>query len=607
MGTVAQVCTIAWWEIRRFFTTMNRGMLPAAIVLLVILLLVSGYAARSGVHLQDGLYDIGLTSDAYLPLFGGDDRFVVYRIPESESYFPPASYGLDLIIADGVVFPDETDKGRAAAQALYRTYERYLSSVYSNQEDIFAAYPVWIANEYITSELDFTATESGQRIGFNQPGQRGYPRPEQEVIPITPPQSTPDLSPEKVRETILASDTSDSALSRYSDLLSADYAEESYPYQTPAMLSPPLPFDTIIFIFVFIFPLYFTSQFLMMSVMHERTLRQGEPLIAAPVLRITVIIGKSLPYAIGMLVISSVLLVLTGGKITALLPLIPIILFFLSSALLIGMVSRSFRELSFISIFFSTIATAYLFFPSIFANIHVISLLSPVTLIVMDIQGTGYSAMDYLYSTALFYLTGGVMFYLGIVSFTEEHLFTQKKLVSKILDLITAAIHPTHPWGSVFFLTILSIPFVFMAQMMYLVLFFNLPMPFSLVAILVLAAATEEIVKSLLLMALFNHNPIGLSWPGVAIASVLIGLGFLLGEKLLLVITLSQITSSIFGSLLFQSASALWSPFLLHSMGIFCVAVAVKRYGNKGYIPGLFLAIMVHCIYNALIIRWALA
>jgi ABC-type Na+ efflux pump permease subunit len=33
-------------------------------------------------------------------------------------------------------------------------------------------------------------------------------------------------------------------------------------FKTPSQLSPPLPFDSIILVFIFIFPLYFTSQFL---------------------------------------------------------------------------------------------------------------------------------------------------------------------------------------------------------------------------------------------------------------------------------------------------------------------------------------------------------
>ena len=207
----------------------------------------------------------------------------------------------------------------------------------------------------------------------------------------------------------------------------------------PSMLSPPLPFDTIIFIFVFIFPLYFTSQFFMMSIMDERTLRQGEALIASPVSPLILVLGKMLPYACGMILIAAAILFTVNADIMAILPLVPVILFFLSFALFIGMVSRSYKELSFISIFFSTIATSYLFFPSIFANVHIVSLLSPVTLVVHVLDGTGYTPADYVYSTALFYLTSLVLFGICIRNFHEEQLFTEKDY-SKPLPFISA------PW-----------------------------------------------------------------------------------------------------------------------------------------------------------------
>ena len=148
-------------------------------------------------------------------------------------------------------------------------------------------------------------------------------------------------------------------------------------YKTPDQISPPLPFDSIILVFLFIFPLYFMSQFYMMSIMNERVGRRGELLLSTPARPSAIILGKALPYFIGMVGISALLTLWIKASPLIVLPLIPVILFFLAVALLIGMISRSFKELSFISIFFSTIATSYLFFPSIFANIHVVSLISP--------------------------------------------------------------------------------------------------------------------------------------------------------------------------------------------------------------------------------------
>ena len=182
-------------------------------------------------------------------------------------------------------------------------------------------------------------------------------------------------------------------------------------FKTPSQLSPPLPFDSIILIFVFIFPLYFTSQFFMMSIMNERIERKGEILLSTPVKASSIILGKMLPYFLGMIAICTGLTFWIKAPLIIILPLIPVIFFFLANALLIGMLSRSFKELSFVSIFFSTVATSYLFFPSIFANVHVISLISPLTLIVLSMQGTAWTVTDYLYSTSLFWLTSAVLFY----------------------------------------------------------------------------------------------------------------------------------------------------------------------------------------------------
>ena len=73
-------------------------------------------------------------------------------------------------------------------------------------------------------------------------------------------------------------------------------------------------------------------------------------------------------------------------------------------------------------------------------------------------------------------------------------------------------------------------------------------MPFSLILIMVLAAMTEELVKAAGFIGLISHRYPPLTWKVVIFSSILIGLGFLLGEKLLLFITLSQIADSIFGA-----------------------------------------------------------
>jgi hypothetical protein len=262
------------------------------------------------------------------------------------------------------------------------------------------------------------------------------------------------------------------------------------------------------------------------------------------------------------------------------------------------MISRSFKELSFLSIFFSTVATAYLFFPSIFANVHIISLISPLTLVVLTLQGEPYTVIQYFYSTSLFYLTSAVLFYLALVNFREDRLFSQVGLTEKFQDFISTALSKKRPYISLFVLNALLIPFVFMAQMMVLVLFFNLPVPLSLVLLLVFAAFIEEFAKSIGILSLHHRDSSFLSWKRLAFASAATAAGFLFGEKLLTFLTLSQITESVFGSILFLSLGVLWLPFLLHFAGVLIVGTGLKLKGRTGYIVGLMVATLVHCLYN---------
>jgi RsiW-degrading membrane proteinase PrsW (M82 family) len=311
-----------------------------------------------------------------------------------------------------------------------------------------------------------------------------------------------------------------------------------------------------------------------------------------------IVIGKMLPYLAGMLIISTLIALWMQASLLVILPLIPVILFFLANALLIGMISRSFKELSFVSIFFSTVATSYLFFPSIFANVHIISLVSPLTLIVLQIQGTGFTAMDYLYSTSLFWLTSAVIFWICVRNFREERLFSEHGFLTRIREFIADSLPEKSPYISLFTLSALSIPFIFMVQMMLLVLFFNLPMPYSLILLLVAAAFVEELAKSLGIYALFRRDAAWLTVKALLIGSAAVALGFLVGEKLLLFVTLAQISDSVFGSVLFTSLQVLWLTFLLHFAGVLIVGAALKYGGRRGYIPGLIGATALHCAYN---------
>jgi len=592
MSLASSIRTIAVWEMNRSMTTMGRNVLPLAAGLLVLLVLVTAFAAQSGVHMQDGMYRIGIDDPDVARIVAPDSRFAAYL--DSSQALWENRFAYDIVILNGEVYAADTDKGRAALKTLERDYESYVSRVAAGEPDLFAAYPLWIDLQYVKSEIDFLATQSGQQVG-TPANARVPPTPSGPVEAVTLPPSAMPVSEDDLREH-LAETGNDHPFKRYTGIVSGDSATDRF--RTPSELSPPLPFDAIILVFVFIFPLYFTSQFFMMSVMNERVGRAGEALLSAPIQSTAIVVGKALPYFTIMILISAAITLVAGAPLTILLPLIPVILFFLANALIIGMAARSFKELSFVSIFFSTLATSYLFFPTVFANTHVISIISPLTLVVLEIQGDGFTVMQYLYSTVLFFATSIILFYAGITNFREERLFSEKPLTSRLADFVSGGIGRDHPHLSLFLLAGFTIPFVFMAQMLTLVLFFNIPMPLSLVLLTVSAAFIEEFAKSIGLYAAARERPGFLTPKNLLLGAIAIGLGFLAGEKLLLFATLAQITESIFGSILFLSLQVLWMPLLLHIAGVLITGGFLLLWGRQGYGPGLAVASVVHSLYN---------
>jgi ABC-type Na+ efflux pump permease subunit len=593
MSTLTDIATIARWEVKKSFSMMSRDVLPVSIILFVLLVLVTGFSAQTGLHLQDGMYEVGVDDPQVAQLLASDARFSVYLLDAPLLNANRNSF--DLIIVQGIVYGSATDKAKAAQKTLERDYSKYVNSIYNTEDDLFAAYPLWIDTQSVKSELTFLATQSGQYISATP--RRIAPVPEGEVKNVPTPSPTLAISQEDLRQKLVQSNAKNSQISRYTEVLATPDSSMG-DFKTPSQLSPPLPFDSIILVFIFIFPLYFTSQFFMMSIMNERIERKGEILLSTPLRTSSIIIGKALPYFIGMVAICAGLTVYIRASPVIILPLIPVIFFFLANALLIAMVSRSFKELSFLSIFFSTVATSYLFFPTIFANVHVISLISPLTLIVLTIQGSTWTITDYLYSTSLFWLTGAVLFYIGARNFKDERLFSEKRLVSRVREFLSEILSQKYPFISLFLLSGFSIPFIFMVQMMCLVLFFNLPMPYSLVFLLLFSALIEEIAKSVGIYTIYARDPQFLTWKNLLLACAATAIGFLVGEKLLLFATLAQISDSIFGSILFLSLGSLWLPLLLHFVCVLIVAFCLKTWGKKGYLPGIAIAVVVHCLYN---------
>jgi hypothetical protein len=186
MSAGRDIATIARWEVKKTFSIMSRDVLPIAIVLFVLLVVVTGFAAQNGLHIQDGMYRIGVDDPKVAALFASDARFTVYEADAATLLANRGAY--DLIIVNGAAYATPTEKGKAAIKTLERDYTKYKNCVYTNADDLFAAYPLWIDAETVKSELNFTAPQNGQFVPA--PPGRGTPVPQGTVDNIPTPSPT---------------------------------------------------------------------------------------------------------------------------------------------------------------------------------------------------------------------------------------------------------------------------------------------------------------------------------------------------------------------------------------------------------------------------------
>ena len=393
------------------------------------------------------------------------------------------------------------------------------------------------------------------------------------------------------------------ALSSYISLCLAERTIKDSPLKN---IEPPIPFTSVIFAFIFMFPMYFVAQFYSASIMNERTNRSGEFLLTSPLTKREIVAGKTLPYlitTIGIMFVLAMYLKYTLGSasipeivknsIVIVAVMLPVVSLFLSFSLFSSILARSFKELTFVSVFFSTIVSGYLFFPAMFAHIHAIALISPMTLVVKILTGTEICLSEYLFSTVPFYCVSIATFGFATLIFREEDLFTQKTVKRKIIDCIELFLRKR---SYLFLLTLIFIPFAYMFELMSIVLLFNIPLPYSIIAMVCISALIEEVLKS---AGVYTLSLKGYTGKQAIILAILAGSGFFVGEKLMMLVTVASIADSVFGTVL-SMGSLLVYPLLLH---IGCVAIVAIGLRYQRYSVCLLAATAVHVAYNFFLLR----
>jgi len=379
---------------------------------------------------------------------------------------------------------------------------------------------------------------------------------------------------------------------------------------SPAEISPPFPMQSLVLAFLFIVPMNFVIQLYGGSIMNERINRRGELMLVAPVGRGAIVAGKTLPYLAALALVSTAIALAIGGGGLAVAAVVPLAVLFLSAAFVGAMFSRSFKELTFVTVTISVGLSSYAFVPAIFTNVTPIAMISPLTLVVWDLQGEAVTAAEYAFSAGPPLLIGALLFGLGAGVYREEDMFSQRAVLLKAMDAL--ANYARSP-RSVFAVTALSIPFVLLAELLAIAILFALPLELSAPVLLLSISLIEELAKSLHVYAGFAHNRWTPTLRSAAIVGSASGAGFFVAEKATHVVSIAGITTLDLGRIAFpESATAydpavavamFFLPLALHAVTAIFSAVGARR-GCWQYLAALGLAIALHTLYNLGVTRY---
>jgi ABC-type Na+ efflux pump permease subunit len=594
---------IARWEVSRGSSVLDRRALVAGLVALLVIATVGVTAAGGGLALDRGLYRIGIDEGHALYTPVQEDPRLVATEPTQGAI---QAGTVDVLVQnDTLRLPEGSDgeitrKAAAAMSALRTAANRHNDRAMVREANQSAAFPVTVQLLYVTRTDPGRAGGGGATTGGGGGGATGGDTGGGGTGGGTSTDSTASGGGSQV-----GGGGGGGRIAAPSVGAGPLFTGNSS--GTPSSISPPFPFESLLLAFLFIVPMNFVIQAYGGTILNERVNRRGELLLSAPVAPVDIVLGKTIPYLGVMAGIAILTALAVGGGPLSIAAVAPIAVLFLAATFVGAMFARSFKELTFVTVAVSTGLTTYAFVPAIFASIGSVGLISPLTLVVRDLQGTPISPLEFAFSTVPLALVATVLFALGVSVYREEDMFTQRPLHRKALDALARHVAGAK---SVALVTVLSVPFVFVAELLAVAVLFSLPIELSIPPLILSIVVIEELAKSLHVHAGYTHGRFGAGWPtGLALGAAS-GAGFFIAEKGMLVVQLVGLSSIEQGRIAFGTPTGvagvptpvlLVLPLALHVVTASCSALGARR-GEGGYGMGLVLAIGIHAAYNLAIL-----
>ena len=624
-----RVARIARWELGQSTSSYNRRTLAVIAVLVVVVASVGTSAVALGVASPSpntDIYRVGVADNSPYNAVIDDHASLTARPPDRTAL---ATGEIDLLIG-GVrqptagpgprsptllVEPADGEKGDAALTAFRSAVQSYNDRAMALEPNRTAAYPVVVELQYIPqSTLGPAApTNAGNLTGDDTPGDDadGDDGTDTDANATDANGTTSDVDGGPANgggDNATGTDSTDSDAPPVADGGGGSLLDRALfgggTSGSPAEIQPPFPFGSLLLAFLFLVPMNFVIQSYGSSILNERISRRGELLLVAPVERLDIVAGKTLPYAAIAVATTAIIAAAIGGSLLSVAAVVPIAMTFLAATFLGAMFARSFKELTFVTITITVFLTSYVFIPSIFTNVTPIALISPLTLVVMELQGEAVSLGSYLFSTGPFYTSTAVLFLLGTGVYREEDMFSQKPVPLKFLDALDARLSGIRSVGV---LTALFLPFVFIAELLAIAVLFVLPIEVSIPLILVVIAAVEEVAKSIHVFAGFESDRFDRSVRTALVLGIASGIGFFVAEKFTVVAQLVGLPSLQLGEAALQPAGIgitpstslllLAGPLVLHTVTAGVAALGARK-KLRWYLVSLVAATAIHAAYN---------
>ena len=581
------ILVIAKWEIKR-----SKPKFGLNVTILTLLLFISFITlfllSVSSPSTGQALYSVGISGEDRIikSVLEYDGRFRLVNTEDGGKLLERGELDLLVVSDEGtrIIYTD-SKRSLAALDALSQALRLYktLTIFVVDEEHINYAFPLWIQTHYLKRSEEFQFFTSAQ--------------PEKQEVSAAV-ESLPDktLNPKSL--------PSSEVVDLIEEYRKAGFdirgiTQEEARITLPAIFSPPLPFKSVLLTFLLAFPIYLFSQFYSSSMLEERVNRRAELLLTSPLSAGDVIIGKTLAHFLLTLVsvIAITLIIRRKLEVEIIFVLIPVVLFFLSLSFMASILSRSYKENSFIVIFVSVIFFSFLFFPAMFVNIHTVSNISPVSMIVNIMDGEKVEFSKFIFTTLPLFAMGTIIFFMGAIMFREEVLFSQKGIFDKIFYCINLLweMGGERLISGVFF-GILAAMTAYMLELIFIVALFQVPLPLSLYLMLTLSAFSEEIIKIAFVAGVVRYSV--LSAGKTLLLGASCGVGFFIGEKLIALVALAQISGSLFG--------IFFSEYLLNALLLHVVLTSIAALGlvwSRGRINWRFLFLLTlsgvaHLLYN---------